>query len=113
VMKGRIVEVFLKDGKSFLGKLVDKDRDGVTVYGLYTRHLREAISFARTNSCDLADAVIRQLAFFPYHNIDYINLDDGKGHFASLYGHLFHPYTIEEFFQLEEGERTNDSESKA
>lgn len=97
-MVGKLVEVSLKDGRSFLGVVRDKDSDGLTVFGVFTKYLEEEASYVKGRGGDLAESLVCQTLFFPYANVDSVCIDDPPGQFEVFYGRHFSPRTVREFF---------------
>jgi len=97
-MIGAVVEVFLCNGRSFLGLTVEKDLSGITVRGADTRYIEEQVVFARGRGLSVRETLMLQTAFFPYARIDYVNVHTPLTSLEEAYGQWFAPDGVVGFF---------------
>ncbi|MBE7557981.1 hypothetical protein HS125_03135 [bacterium] len=94
-MVGKVVEVHLLSGKRFLGLVVDKDSDGITMRCLPLKVLE-------TSPCggDIVGQLrsITGTKFFPYINIEYVDIGGEPVGFDALFAQWFRGTPLVEFF---------------
>jgi hypothetical protein len=93
---GKMVEVHLLNDKRFLGKVRGRDRDGITLY---------CISLAMIDTLPQGSNLQSQLVdvlhtlFFPYVNIEYIDIGGEPVGFDTLFSQAFGGASLEELFE--------------
>ncbi|MCA9409896.1 MAG: hypothetical protein H6751_09805 [Candidatus Omnitrophica bacterium] len=98
-MIGKMVEVHLLNDKRFLGKVRRRDRDGVTLY---------CIPLSMIDTLPQGSSVKDQLGeilstiFFPYVNIEYIDIGGEPVGFDSLFSQAFDNEPLESLFEYPE-----------
>jgi hypothetical protein len=97
-MENKIVEVHLRTGRNFFGKLVSKDRDGVIVFGVSSKAMNEA-DLAQTG-LKIEEFLSEMLTtmFFPYANIEYIDISAKISSIQSELDHIIHSTPLEKLF---------------
>lgn len=93
---GRMVEVHLLNSKRFLGKVRSRDRDGITLY---------CIPLSLIDTLPAGASIREQLSeilhtlFFPYVNIEYIDIGGEPVGFDTLFYHAFQGERLEMLFE--------------
>ncbi len=93
---GKMVEVHLLNSKRFLGKVRHRDRDGITLY---------CIPLSLIDTLPAGASIREQLPeilhtlFFPYVNIEYIDIGGEPVGFDALFYHAFQGKKVEELFE--------------
>jgi hypothetical protein len=93
---GKMVEVHLLSSKRFLGKVRSRDRDGVTLY---------CIPLSLIDTLPMGASIREQLPeilhtlFFPYVNIEYIDIGGEPVGFDALFHHAFQGEKLDELFE--------------
>jgi hypothetical protein len=94
-MIGKMVELHLLNGKRFLGKVASKDNEGLILYCVPVKALE---------SVPPGSGAIEQIremlhtVFFPWLQIEYIDIGGEPLGFDSLYYSWFHEMSLDEFF---------------
>lgn len=94
----RVVEVHLLSGKRFLGLVTDQDRDGLTLRCLPLKVLETT-----PEGADILGQLrsIVGLKFFPYINIEYVDIGGEPVGFDALFAKWFGGLKVADFFRLE------------
>jgi len=93
---GKMVEIHLLNDKRFLGKVRSQDRDGISVY---------CISLAMIDLHPQGASLKSQLGeilhtlFFPYVNIEYIDIGGEPVGFDKLFAQAFEGEPLEKLFE--------------
>ncbi|MGI6456280.1 MAG: hypothetical protein ACOX5R_11770 [bacterium] len=106
IMVGQMVEVHLLNGKRFLGKIRIKDEQGLTVYCIPVKAL-ESVPPGSGAKAEMREMM--HTLFFPWQQIEYVDIGGEPVGFDSLYYSWFHGESIDDFFEkstLSERERT-------
>jgi hypothetical protein len=92
---GRMVEIHLLNGKRFLGLVLDKDRDGITLRCLPLRVLESA-----PEGGDIAGQLRSMIStrFFPYINIEFVDVGGEPVGFDVLFAKWFGGGPIVDYF---------------
>lgn len=93
-----MVEVHLLNGKRFLGKVKARDEHGVTLYCIPIRVLETMPEGGRIQD-QLRD--ILHTLFFPWGNVEYIDIGGEPVGFNTLFGPWFDYEPLEQFFEFE------------
>ena len=94
-MIGKMVELHLLCGKRFLGKVSSKDTEGIILYCIPVKALESVAPGAA------AFGEIREMLhtiFFPWSQVQYIDIGGEPMGFDHLYGSWFNGVKIEDFF---------------
>jgi hypothetical protein len=91
-----MVEVHLLNDKRFLGKVRGRDRDGITLYCIPSAMIDTLPQGANLKS-QLAD--ILHTLFFPYVNIEYIDIGGEPVGFDTLFAQAFGGDCLEDLFE--------------
>lgn len=92
---GRMVEIHLLNSKRFLGKVRYQDRDGVTVYCI-SLSLLDTLAPGASIKDQLGE--ILHTLFFPYSNIEYVDIGGEPVGFDTLFAHAFDGAKLEDLF---------------
>ena len=94
-LTGRMIEVHLLNGKRFLGLVLEKDRDGISLRCLPLRVLETA-----PEGGDIAGQLRSMIStrFFPYINIEYVDIGGEPVGYDVLFAKWFGGGSIIEFF---------------
>ncbi len=96
---GKMVEVHLLNDKRFLGKVRHRDRDGITLY---------CIPLSMIDTLPAGASIAGQLSevlhtlFFPYANIEYVDIGGEPVGFDTLFSHAFGGEKLETLFEYSE-----------
>lgn len=93
---GKMVEIHLLNDKRFLGKVRSRDRDGVTLYCIPLSLIDTLPAGASIR--DQLQEILHTL-FFPYVNIEYIDIGGEPVGFDSLFSHAFEGEKLEYLFE--------------
>jgi hypothetical protein len=93
---GKMVEIHLTNSKRFLGKVRNRDRDGITLYCIPLTLIDTLAPGASIKS--QLDEVLHTL-FFPYVNIEYIDIGGEPVGFDTLFAHAFEGSRLEDLFE--------------
>jgi len=93
---GKMVEVHLLNNKRFLGKVRRRDRDGITLYCIPLAMIDTNPQGASIKS-QLKD--ILHTLFFPYVNIEYIDIGGEPVGFDTLFAQAFEGESLEDLFE--------------
>ncbi len=95
---GKVVELHLLSGKRFLGLVVDKDSDGLTLRCLPLKVLETAPAGG-----DIVGQLhsITGTKFFPYINVEYVDVGGEPVGFDTLFAPWFGGVPVVEFFRGE------------
>ena len=96
---GKMVEIHLLNGKRFLGKVKYKDPDGITMYCIPVKVL-ETSPEGTDISGQLKDML--HTLFFPYSNIEYIDIGGEPLGFDRLFGSWFGRKPLDNFFDYKD-----------
>ena len=94
-----MVEIHLLNDKRFLGKVRSRDRDGITLY---------CIPLSMIDTLPQGSSVKNQLEeilstlFFPYVNIEYVDIGGEPVGFDSLFAQAFDGESLETLFEYPE-----------
>lgn len=97
---GKMVEIHLLNDKRFLGKVRSRDRDGVTLYCIPLSLIDTLPAGASIR--DQLQEILHTL-FFPYVNIEYIDIGGEPVGFDSLFRHAFEGEKLEDLFEYSNG----------
>jgi hypothetical protein len=100
-LMGQMVEVHLLNGKRFLGKVKRVDDIGVTAYCIPLKVLETMPEGA--NLREQLKSILATL-FFPFVNIEYIDVGGEPVGFDTLFSSWFGGEKIEEFFDFEKNQ---------
>ncbi len=92
---GEVVEVHLLNGKRFLGKITNKDSEGILVFCVPVKAL-ESVSPSNNALEELRDML--HTLFFAWQQIEYIDIGGEPVGFPALYSSWFHGMPLTEFF---------------
>lgn len=106
-MIGKMVEVHLLNGKRFLGKITVKDNHGLILYCIPVKALE---TVPPGNSAYEQMREMLHTVFFPWQQIEYVDIGGEPIGFDSLYSSWFHGKPVADFFtkpteSLEEREK--------
>ncbi len=96
---GKMVEVHLLNSKRFLGKVRSRDRDGITLF---------CIPLSLIDTLPAGASIREQLPeilhtlFFPYVNIEYIDIGGEPVGFDTLFYHAFQGEKLDLLFEYTE-----------
>lgn len=93
---GRMVEVHLLNDKRFLGKVRRRDRDGLTLYCIPLSMIDTLPQGSSVK--DQLDEILSTL-FFPYTNIEYVDIGGEPVGFDSLFAQAFDGEPLEALFE--------------
>jgi hypothetical protein len=96
---GKMVEVHLLNHKRFLGKVRRRDRDGMTLYCIPLSLIDTLAPGASIR--EQLQEVLHTL-FFPYVNIEYIDIGGEPVGFDTLFAHAFEGQPLERLFEYPE-----------
>lgn len=94
-MVGRLVEVHLLNGKRFLGRVTDRENDGITLF---------CIPLDALDTLPQGEDVRTQLRsmlntlFFPYCNVEYVDIGGEPLGFDHLFAGWFGSEPLDSFF---------------
>ncbi|MDX9752673.1 MAG: hypothetical protein RBU29_01850 [bacterium] len=94
-MIGTMVEVHLLNGKRFLGKVAEKDREGIILYGIPVKAL-ESVPPGMSAPEQIREML--QTVFFPWEQVEYVDIGGEPVGFQDLYSSWFSSTLIEDFF---------------
>lgn len=95
-MIGKMVEVHLLNGKRFLGKVMLKDAEGLTLYGIPVKALE---SVAPGSGAVEQMREMLHTVFFAWQQVEYIDIGGEPIGFDSLYASWFKEISLDRFFQ--------------
>jgi hypothetical protein len=95
---GKMVEVHLLNDKRFLGKVRRQDRDGITVYCIPLAIIDN--SPQGSNLSGQLGEILHTL-FFPYENIEYIDIGGEPVGFDTLFAQAFGGGSLEDLFEYQ------------
>lgn len=95
-MIGMMVEIHLLNGKRFLGKVTQKDDQGVIAYCIPVKAL-ESVPPGESAKDEMREML--HTVFFPWQQIEYIDIGGEPQGFDSLYYSWFKGEPIGEFFE--------------
>lgn len=93
---GRMVEVHLLNDKRFLGKVRRCDRDGIILYCIPSAMI-DTLPQGSNLKSQLAE--ILHTLFFPYVNIEYIDIGGEPVGFDTLFAQAFGGDSLEDLFE--------------
>lgn len=93
---GKMVELHLLNGKRFLGKVRRRDRDGITLYCIPSSMIDTNPQGASLKS-QLGE--ILHTLFFPYVNIEYLDIGGEPVGFDTLFAQVFEGAPLEGLFE--------------
>ena len=93
---GKMVEVHLLNNKRFLGKVRRRDRDGITLYCIPVAMIDTLPQGASLRS-QLNESL--HTLFFPYVNLEYIDIGGEPVGFDTLFAQAFGGKSLEELFE--------------
>lgn len=96
IMIGKMVELHLLNGKRFLGKITVKDEHGLILYCLPVKGLESVPPGTE------AEEQLREMLhtlFFPWAQIEYVDIGGEPIGFDALYSSWFHEHSITQFFE--------------
>ncbi len=91
-----MVEIHLLCGKRYLGKVTVKDRDGLILYCIPVKALESVPPGSG------ADEQLREMlhtVFFPWQQIEYVDIGGEPVGFDSIYSSWFHGRPMSNFFE--------------
>jgi len=93
---GRMVEVHLLNDKRFLGKVRARDREGVTLYCIPL-----SVIDTLPEGTDIRSQLreVLHTLFFPYTNVEYIDIGGEPVGFDTLFEHAFGGQKLELLFE--------------
>ncbi len=97
-MIGSMVELHHMNGKRFLGKVAVKDDQGLILYCLPVKAL-ESVPPSSGAKAQLKEML--HTLFFPWQQIEYVDIGGEPQGFDSIYYSWFHGEPISEFFEKE------------
>jgi hypothetical protein len=109
-MIGKMVELHLLNGKRFLGKVSCKDKEGVILYCVPVKALEGVAPGVG------AYEQVREMlhtVFFPWTQVEYIDIGGEPIGFDHLYYGWFHDIKISDFFQKSSDLTPEDSKNGA
>lgn len=101
---GEMVEVHLLNGKRFLGKITNKDAEGIILYCVPVKALESVTP--GSNAQDELREMLHTL-FFAWQQIEYVDIGGEPVGFASIYSSWFHGTPIAEFFEKSANQKDN------
>ena len=95
-MIGEMVEVHLVNGKRFLGKITQKDEQGLILYCISAKGI-EGVPPGEGALAELRE--MTQTVFFPWIQIEYVDIGGEPVGFDAIYGSWFKETSIDQFFE--------------
>ncbi len=93
---GKMVELHLLNGKRFLGKVRRRDRDGITLYCIPSSTI-DTNPYGESLKSQLRE--ILHTLFFPYVNIEYLDIGGEPVGFDTLFAQVFEGASLESLFE--------------
>lgn len=109
-MIGEMVELHLLNGKRFLGKVTQKDDQGVILYCISVKAL-ESVPPGEGAHTEMREML--RLIFFPWDQIEYIDIGGEPLGYDYLYASWFHGRPVSDFFErsiLSDREKARESQ---
>ncbi len=95
-MIGELVEIHLMNGKRFLGKIMQKDSEGVILYGIPVKALESVPP--GTGALEQMREMLHTV-FFAWQQIEYMDIGGEPIGFQALYASWFKEQSLVDFFQ--------------